>query len=196
MDGGDFNDLLVYGRQHLKNGGTFIHNPERVEIMDWVKKSHRRLLIALVLFTTPLFIYAAIFEILLRQSPEGIGGFEKTMGFLPYVILLGIAALCLLLSVPLRRFLLNYRLSASSFMLIWKDMPAPVLRSFYAASVLFGLFHTTGVIGFMLSFFTGNRIFVYLGMALALILNAACFPRYHRWEEWIREAEAVENHPR
>lgn len=160
--------------------------------MDSLRKSYRSMVFTGVLASAPLLIYAALFEIISSKGAQ-LGSLGDTLGPLPYIILLGLATVSMLLAPPLRKFMISRSgLISASPMPFQKGLSRPALKVYAATYIMLGLFHTTGIVGLLLSFITGSRIFVYLGSALALALTVVHFPRYEQWEEWVRQAEEVE----
>jgi len=69
------------------------------------------------------------------------------------------------------------------------NLPAPVARLLSASFISLAICESIAVYGLVLFLINGARQEFYLFLSLSLIAFLIHFPRYGRWQEWVREME-------
>ncbi|MDH7499446.1 MAG: hypothetical protein QHH30_03585 [candidate division NC10 bacterium] len=146
--------------------------------MEPLRKAYRNAVGIGAAMIASLFIYAVLVEVLKRQQvPFGsLASFPeiKWLSTLLYVLAL--------LQIVVIRIVQR---------LLWKkratdDLPSLIARLNACTMVTYALCEAPAIYGLVLFLLGGLYRDFYLLLAYSLLLQLAYFPRYGRWEEWVR----------
>jgi len=152
-------------------------------------KAYRMTMFIGVVMIASVFVYAVVVEVLKKQH-EPFGGFAPmgdVISTLRYV-LLGVAAVDFFVIRILNTLMLSAKTPTRRSAMVSPFSPE-AQRLMTASIVTFALCESVAVYGLVLFLIQGYSSDFYLFMALSLFFYSVYFPKYGKWEEWIKEQE-------
>jgi hypothetical protein len=141
---------------------------------------------------TSVLIYAVIVELIKKQSAPftGYAPMPDVIDVLRYTLLGVVFAQYFLIRTVNNIFLSLKRVSQRTY------KPAPLTakilgfsRLIAGAIIVCALCESVAIYGLVLFLIQGNSYDFYLFLPISLVYFAIFFPRYDRWEAWIKERE-------
>ena len=156
---------------------------------DDLRKAYRVTAIIGLVMVASLFIYAVVVEVIKKQN-EPFGGFSPVgdvVSTLRYIFL-GVVAVEFFVIRFLNTSMLSGKASIRSSATVSPFSPE-AQRLMTASIVTFALCESVAIYGLVLFLIQGDAGDFYLFLALSLLFYTVYFPKYEKWEEWIKERE-------
>jgi hypothetical protein len=143
---------------------------------------------------TSVLIYAVIVETIKKQSAPftGYAPIPEHIDMLRYTLLGVVVAQYFLIRTVNNLFLSLKRVSQRTYKPA--SLTAKALgfsRLIAGAVIVYALCESVAIYGLVLFLIQGNSYDFYLFLLISLVYFAIFFPRYDRWEAWIKERETA-----
>jgi F0F1-type ATP synthase membrane subunit c/vacuolar-type H+-ATPase subunit K len=156
---------------------------------DELKKSYRLTKITGIAIIGSTFIYLLVAEFIRRENApfEGFAPFPE-IAILRYA-LLGAAIAEFFLIGHISRLILSLRTPIKKEAPQECSCPREIRTLMTEAVISFALCESVAIYGFILFLLAGSFTDLYTFMVLSLLYFWKYFPRYSRWEEWIKAVQ-------
>jgi hypothetical protein len=153
-------------------------------MMFFVKENLKRAYKSSIILGIILIIHLVVYTIVVESFSESFNGFkpETDVVMLRY-LLIGVSIVELFLITFLRSFLIKQQIKHDRGI---KD----INRMLVLASVMiYALCEAIALYGLILFLYAGRSIDFYLFLVLCLVGLGISFPRYSKWEGWIKQVD-------
>jgi F0F1-type ATP synthase membrane subunit c/vacuolar-type H+-ATPase subunit K len=153
---------------------------------DELRKAYRTTVLIGLVMMASLVIYAVVVEVIKKQNAP-FSGFSPlppdVFTTLRYA-LMAVAAIEFIVIQIVNRAMLSAKAPATR-----TASTAPFVQLVSAAVVSFALCESVAIFGLVLFLIKGDTSDFYLFLMVSLLYFAVYFPKYGKWEEWVRERE-------
>lgn len=159
-------------------------DPENSE--DRLHKTYFVTIVIGVAMIVSLFVYAGVVEYF-KRTGESFGKYSgyRHIAALRYLFIVWSSAVFFLARIISRR-ILEGKLTTERAGYRQADRSLLIQRLSQSSLVVYALCESIGVCGLVLFLASGRSIDFYLFFSVSLVAFIAYFPRYRRWDEWIR----------
>jgi F0F1-type ATP synthase membrane subunit c/vacuolar-type H+-ATPase subunit K len=156
---------------------------------DDLRKAFRMTVFIGAAMIASVFVYAVVVEIIKKQHEpfHGFAPMGDIVSTLRYA-LLGVVAVVFFVIRFLNKLMLSTKTPIRSAAMVSPFSPE-VQRLISASIVTFALCESVAIYGLVLFLIQGNSGDFYLFLVLSLFFFSIYFPRYGKWEEWVKERE-------